>query len=67
MVNEQLLTQPLNGIVNRVLGLIPEDISIANSSYYIEGLLSSDIIFNASSYIEIPLKTTIQSEDYPYP
>ena len=51
IINEQLLTQKINTIVNHILEIVPEDIELGNSTFYLEGLLYSDLVFIESSHV----------------
>ena len=59
IINEQLCTAKVNDLVNHILSLIPDDIELKNTGYYIEGLLYSNPSYVKNSYIQVPLMTTI--------
>ena len=42
MINEQIFTEKFSSIANKVLALVPNDIELLNSDFYIEGLLYSN-------------------------
>ena len=67
MINAQILTAPINSVLNKVISSIPDDIEIKGSDYFIEGLLQNNPTTVAGSYISIPLQSSIQSEQFPYP
>ena len=67
MVNEQIFTEKFSSIANKVLALVPNDIELLNSDFYIEGLLYSNPTYVQNQYMQVHLETSIQSETYPYP
>lgn len=61
-MNEQVFTAPINSVLNKVISLIPDDIEIKKSDFYLQGLLQANPSYVENSYIIIPLASTIQSE-----
>ena len=39
MIDAQILTAPINSVLNKIISKIPDDIEIGGSDYYIQGLL----------------------------
>lgn len=39
MIDAQILTAPINSVLNKIINQIPDDIEIGGSDYYIQGLL----------------------------
>ena len=39
MIDAQILTAPINSVLNKIISQIPDDIEIGGSDYYIQGLL----------------------------
>jgi len=67
MIDNQVLIAPIDSALNKVISLIPDNIEIGDSDYYIEGLLQANPITVAGQYLLIPLQSSIQSATYPYP
>jgi hypothetical protein len=59
MINEQIFTEKFSGIINKVLSLVPNDIELFDSDFYIEGLLFSNPTYVDSEYMKIQLDTSI--------
>jgi hypothetical protein len=53
MINEQIFTQKFSGIANKVLSLIPNDIELLHSDFYIEGLLFSNPTYVDDQYMMV--------------
>lgn len=51
MINEQIFTQKFSGIANKVVSLIPNDIELLHSDFYIEGLLFSNPTYVDDQYM----------------
>jgi len=59
----------INAIVNNILGLLPPEISLPNSDWYLGGGLYDNPTFNATGSIpkaSISLMTYLQNENFPY-
>ena len=59
VINEQIFTEKFSGIINKVLSLVPNDIELFDSDFYIEGLLFSNPTYVDSEYMKIQLDTSI--------
>lgn len=51
MINEQIFTEKFSAIANKVLSLIPSDLELLNSNFYIEGLLYSNPTYVSDQYM----------------
>ena len=51
MINEQIFTDKFSAIINKVLALVPNDIELLNSDFYVEGLLFSNPTYVDSEYM----------------
>jgi len=59
MINEQIFTEKFSAIINKVLSLVPNDIELLDSDFYVEGLLFSNPTYVDSQYTKIQLETSI--------
>lgn len=67
MINQGLFVNKINSLANKIVKLLPEEIDIPGTSWYLSGLLSGNTTSMADTYLAIPLDTLIQDENYPYP
>lgn len=56
----------LNGAVNFVIGLIPDEIDIPYTNLYLEGGLTDKLEIVEHQYLELPLDLTIHNRDFPF-
>jgi hypothetical protein len=64
MLNSQLLTGKITAIGNKIISLLPEKIPLG-PELYLEGVFAGPPNGD-TTYVNLPLKTTLQSEEYPY-
>ena len=64
LINAQMITPKLNIIFNRIINLLPAQIPIG--PFDLVGFLAGNPTSNAL-YTHIPMRTTVTSDDYPYP
>jgi hypothetical protein len=61
IINAQYATPAVNSAVNKILALIPQDIDLFHSDFYIEGLLYANPTYvnisGSMPYMIVPLET----------